>query len=315
MTITKPLANSLSIHATMAAVSGHLLNIQNVDGGWGAAYGKRSNTEATSLVLLGLSTQNEASLVSTVNQGLAWLTTRQRADGSWPLTDQLDEGSWATALSILALSRFASHLQRALRGAAWLLRQKGQRLGWWASLLYGWAPQKFPYRLNPDVQGWTWTPGTFSWVEPTAYALLALKQLRAFLPAAEVAERLYQGERLLYDRMCVGGGWNYGNAQVLGEDVPPYPEITALALIALQNHQAREANQVSLTALRKMLSQVNSGLTLSWASLCFALYGHDVLSWQTRLVQGYERTEFLGDTRSLALALLALGGGANVLQV
>ena len=188
-------------------------------------------------------------------------------------------------------------------------------MSWLASLVYRWSPQPFPYRLNPDLQGWSWTAGTFSWVEPTAYALLALKKLSAFLPPAQVADRLQQGERLLYDRMCVGGGWNYGNARVLGEDVPPYPEVTAVALIALQNHPSHAANQASLAALRKMLTGVDSGLALSWAILCFALYGHDVLPWQIRLAHGYEKTEFLGDIRTLALALLALGEGANILEV
>ena len=306
---------SLSIQSTIEAIIGHLLDTQNVDGGWGAASGKHSNTEATSLVLLGLSTQKEASLAGRVNQGLAWLTTQQLADGSWPLTSLLQEGSWATALAVLALTRFDPYRQSALRGAAWLLYQKGRRVGWLASLLYRWAPQKLPYRLNPDLQGWSWTSGTSSWVEPTAYALLALKKLRSFLPEAQVEGRIHQGERLLYDRMCAGGGWNYGNAHVFGEDMPPYPEVTAVGLIALQNHQSREANQVSLTALRKMLAHVGSGFTLSWAILCFALYGGDVLPWQTRLVQGYERTGFLGEIRTLALALLSLGESAKVLQV
>jgi hypothetical protein len=188
-------------------------------------------------------------------------------------------------------------------------------MGWLVSLVYRWAPQQLPFRLNPDLQGWSWTTGAFSWVEPTAYALLALKKLSAFLPQAQVADRLHQGERLLYDRMCVGGGWNYGNARVLGEHVPPYPEVTAVALIALQNHQTRAANQASLAALQQMLTGVDSGLTLSWATLCFALYGHDVLPWQIRLAHGYEKTEFLGDIRTLALALLALGESANVLEV
>jgi hypothetical protein len=79
-----------------------------------------------------------------------------------------------------------------------------------------------PFRMDPYVPGWSWTAGAFSWVEPTAYALLALKKLRAGLPAAQTEKRLQQGERLLYDRMCVDGGWNYGNAHVLGEAVPPF---------------------------------------------------------------------------------------------
>jgi hypothetical protein len=64
-----------------------------------------------------------------------------------------------------------------------------------------------------------------------------------------------------------------------------------------------------------MLTHVDSGLALSWAILCLALYGHDVLPWQRRLAQGYERTGWFGDIRTLALALLALGEGAHILQV
>jgi hypothetical protein len=311
----KTSASSLSIRSTIEAIIAHLLKAQNADGGWGAAYGKRSNTEATSLVLLGLSMWQEASLVERINRGRSWLTAQQHADGSWPLTGQLQEGSWATALAVFTLARFEPHSQSALRGASWLLGQKGRKLGWLPALFYRLAPQQFPYRLNPDLQGWSWTAGASSWVEPTAYALLALQELRSYLPTAQVAERIHQGERLLYDRMCVGGGWNYGNVQVFGEALPPYPEVTALTLIALQNHRMRGENQVSLTALREMLTGVDSGLALSWAILCFGLYGHDVLLWQMRLVQSYERTEFLGDTRTLALALLALGEGAHILQV
>ncbi len=291
-----------------------LLNAQNPDGGWGAVPGKRSNTEATSLTLLGLSMWHEAVLAACLNRGLTWLTTRQHADGSWSLTDQLHEGSWATALAILALDFFEPHQQSTLRGASWLLRQKGRRLGWVASLLYRFAPHTLPYQMNPDLQGWSWAANTFSWVEPTAYALIALQKLGSSLQETLAVERIREGERVLYDRMSAGGGWNYGNTQVLGEHLPPYPETTALALIALQNHPTAEPNQLSLHALRTMLEHVESGLGLSWAILCLTLYGHDVSAWRTLLRRTYEQTGFLGETKTLALALLALGDGSRVLR-
>ena len=121
-----------------------LLNAQNPDGGWGAGQGKRSNTEATSLTLLGLSMWREAVPAARLHHGLTWLTTRQHADGSWPLTDQLHEASWATALAILALDCFESHQESALRGAGWLLHQKGRKSGWVASVLYRYAPHTLP---------------------------------------------------------------------------------------------------------------------------------------------------------------------------
>lgn len=292
-----------------------LLNAQNSDGGWGVGQGKRSNTEATSLTLLGLSMWREAVPAACLHHGLSWLTTRQHADGSWPLTDQLHAGSWATALAILALDLFESHQQSAVRGARWLLRQKGRRLGWVASLLYRVAPHTLPYQMNPDLQGWPWVANTFSWVEPTAYALIALQKLGSSLQGgALAAERIREGERVLYDRMCAGGGWNYGNTQVLGEHLPPYTETTALALIALQKHPTAEPNQLSLHVLRTMLEHIGSGLGLSWAILCLTLYGDDVSAWRTLLRRTYEQTGFLGETKALALALLALGDGSRVLR-
>lgn len=292
-----------------------LLSTQNPDGGWGAEDGKRSNTEATSFCLLALSVLRDKALAGSVKQGLNWLINQQNADGSWPLTANVKDGSWTTALAVLSLAPFEAFRPRALRGARWLLRREGEDLGWVASVLYRLAPQMLAVQLNPDLKGWPWTSGTFSWVEPTSYALIALKKLRPDLRATQVEERIHEGELVLYDRVCKRGGWNYGNTKTLGMDLSPYPDLTALALIALQDHQAAGANQSGLSALRKMLTHVESGLAVSWSILCFSLYGHDVSRWRARLARVYEKRRFLGQTKTFALALLALGDGLNVLRV
>ena len=291
-----------------------LLKTQNSDGGWGAGKGKRSNTEATAFALMGLSTVGDQSLGKSIDQGLKWLTDRQHSDGSWPLTAQLKEGSWTTAIAILSLPLVETHRQRALRGADWLLRQEG-RVRWLTSILYRWVPQKMAAQLNPDLIAWPWTTGTSSWVEPTAYALIALKKLRPNLQEKNAEERIYQGELMMYDRMCEGGGWNSGPCKILGENMWPYPDITALALIALQDRQTTEANQRSFQALRKMLAEVESGFTLSWSILCLSLYGEDVAEWRKLLARNYARMEFLGETKTIALALLASGDGARFFRV
>jgi hypothetical protein len=64
-----------------------------------------------------------------------------------------------------------------------------------------------------------------------------------------------------------------------------------------------------------MLAQVESGLALSLAILCFPLYGYDVSAWRTLLTRNYEQRGFLGETKTLALALLALGDGSRVLRI
>jgi hypothetical protein len=298
------------------AATDALLGARNPDGGWGAEQGKQSSTEATALAVLALGALDGRSFERDIGRGLAWLADRQTADGSWPLGADMDGGSWTTSLATISLAGFAAQRPRALRGAYWLLRQEGQRPAWWVSLLQRWVlPQGSAVRLNPNLKGWPWASGAFSWVEPTAYALIALKKLRADVAASQISERIQQGEMMIYDRMCQGGGWNYGNSNVLGVDVPPYPETTAVALVALQDRQAETANQMSLEALRGMLADVESGLALSWASLCFSIYGRDTSDLRRRLARTYEKTAFLGATRTLALAILAWKDGSNGFRV
>jgi len=283
-----------------------LLKTQNADGGWGAVPGKRSQTEATALALLGLGSVKDRALSVHMEKGLQWLTNQQKADGSWPVSAQVTESSWSTTFAILTLTVLGVQAPRVLRGAQWVLEQKAQTLGWRESVRYRWAPETMVTLLNPDLQGWSWVPSSFSWVEPTAYALIALKKLRPLLDDSRTRGRIRQGDLLLYDRMCEDGGWNYGNKLVLGEKLPPYPDITAVALIALQDQQAEAANQQSLQVLVNLLGQTHSGLTLSWAIICAALYGLEASKWRGLLATAYEKTGFLDETRSHALALLAL---------
>jgi hypothetical protein len=111
---------------------------------------------------------------------------------------------------------------------------------------------------------------------------------------------------MILDRMCDGGGWNYGNSIVLGEELEPFPDTTALALMALHHLERNEAIRQSLERLDGMLQSNDSGLTLSLAILCYRLYGKDSSPLAARLEQRFEATRFLGETRTLALAALAL---------
>src|SRR5699024_403026 len=57
--------------------------------------------------------------------------------------------------------------------------------------------------LDGTLRGWSWIDNTFSWVEPTSYALLALKA-----HGIGTHSRVQEAERLLLDRVCADGGWN-----------------------------------------------------------------------------------------------------------
>jgi hypothetical protein len=292
-----------------------LVKAQNPDGGWGSIKGRHSNTEATSMALLALGALHEISLSATLEGGKNWFARRQKPDGSWPLNDASQEGSWTTALAVLALEYFPQQTDRVEKAARWVLGQRGSKLGLLAEAVLWWTGKSDVNEIDRSLVGWSWTPGAFSWVEPTSYALIALKKIRSRLAGSNINERIQQGEMMIYDRMCEGGGWNYGSNKILGVTLRPFPEVTAVALIALQDRAAEKANQLSLQALQTMMREVDSGLALGWGTICLAVYGIEVAEWQKQIVKRFGVTSFLGETKTMALSLLALGEGPEAFRL
>ena len=160
-------------------------------------------------------------------------------------------------------------------------------------------------RQDNAIQAWPWSEGTFSWVEPTAWCLLGLKRLTRVPRPPQVLRRVDDGERLLADRACREGGWNHGNSNMLGTELPPYVPTTAIALLALHDvagapHVARalqylEANQ-----------QAEAGaLALSLACVCLTVYDRPCVQARGALETQWRRSRFLGNLHVTALALYA----------
>ena len=101
------------------------------------------------------------------------------------------------------------------------------------------SPEHPAIRQDPDLQGWSWTDGTFSWVEPTAWCMLAVKKL-ARDDAGSARARIDEAEKVLADRACEGGGWNTGNPEVYGQALPAYVPPTAVGVLALAGSRARD---------------------------------------------------------------------------
>jgi hypothetical protein len=219
-----------------------------------------------------------------------------------------------TALAITALSD-KENSERVLAAARWLLEQEGSKPGILAEIIL-WATGKSGVnKLNKDLIGWSWVPNSFSWVEPTSYALIAIKKLRARLAGTNVDERIRQADAMIYDRVCNGGGWNYGNSRVLDYALWPYPDITAVALIAMQDHAREQANQESLQVLSKIARETDSGLALCWAAICLNVYAQDNSGFQGQIEKRFAATAFLGESKSLALAVIALNGKTNPFRI
>lgn len=293
-----------------------LVGAQDESGGWGFRPGVPANTECTALAVLALHAPGaDAGVSSAVGRGVAWLESRQREDGSWPLSDQVPDASWMTSVAVVALASVRPDSRSALRGGTWLLGQRSRRQKL-MERVRAWLSDEPPaVDQDPNLAGWPWTGDTTAWVEPTSWALLALKRLRDELPRKRTDERIKDAHRLLADRMCRGGGWNYGNKAVLGYDLEPYPDTTALALLALQDAPSAGVTEPGIVRLREMLGDHPSALALALAVLALEAHERDAAAERARLRERMMQVTRDDDVRVLALALLALDDSGLRLRV
>lgn len=290
----------------------HLIRGQSADGGWGAYAGGVGRTESTALATLALSATGDGADAAAA--GRDWLERRQLASGAWPLGDDVPDPNWSTSLAVLALSRFAPDSERIASAARWLLRQRGRGTPWWGKIYFWLFPERRAVELDPDLIGWPWVADTFSWVEPTSYALLALRRLGGAVEPARTAERVDEARRMLVDRACPEGGWNYGNTRVLGEELWPYPDTTALALLALADRPGLPVVTRGLAALDGMLEENDSVLSLGLGTLAYRSHGRETRTVRERLATKLEAWE-RGEIRALAFGALALAPSDDPLGV
>lgn len=280
---------------------------RNTDGGFGAVPGAPSDTESTALAALATGVIEGP---DAARYACDWIVARQRPDGAWPLSDALPDASWATAPAATALGWLQGDPASVERGLAWLTGTEGAGLTLLQRLV-AWMGVKPAVDLDYELNGWPWVPGTFSWVEPTSLALIAFKST-AGERADRARQRVDAGERMLLDRACEDGGWNYGNRRVLDVKMEAYPDTTALALLALQDRpRDTAAIQSGLAALDQMLQTHDSGLALALGMLCGRAYGGDVSALGGRLERRFTESAFLEETRPAALAVLAASEVSN----
>ena len=162
-------------------------------------------------------------------------------------------------------------------------------------------------RQDNSLQGWSWIPNTFSWVEPTAWCLLALKRWARVRGATVNPARIDVAERLLLDRCCVSGGWNYGNSNMLGRELKPYVPTTVVALLAMQDRASEPAVARSAKYLQTQASSEPSGMALSLALMALRVLGRETGDVVSALERQVPTSIALNSQLAAALALQALG--------
>ena len=226
------------------------------EGGWGYAPGQSLHLEPTCLALLALAQQPQR---HPAILAAAWtaLSSCTNGDGLYRLARGREEAVWPTALVLFLQAALARPEAEVQCTATALLSLRGRQFD----------PDKDleVHDIDLNIIGWPWAVGNFSWVEPTAWACLALRRA-----GQEKHPRVAEGLRLLLDRAFDGGGINYGNRYILGRATEPIPGPTALMLLALQGHgqQPRVAAAVSY-----LLRQAGDDLEhLCWARIALAVH-------------------------------------------
>jgi hypothetical protein len=284
---------------------------RNSDGGWGYRPGTSSAVEPTAWSLLALAKTDPKS--EAVERGHQWLVAAQNEDGSWPTRPETAEGNWVTPLAALALLSLDGPRPVIAKAAQWLCRTRSGE----GSLRMRFArfmARKGVVEQDLSLQGWSWTPGTSSWVEPTALALIFLHNVPAALAPPEAAERRRVGEALLYDRMCPAGGWNAGNPKVYGISGIPQLGPTAWALLALQDNAEREENRRSLDWLADRFDSIAGPTSLALAHLALEASGRPVPALEPRLAKQFESQQFLENVLAFSQAAFALRPGPDRLR-
>jgi hypothetical protein len=265
-----------------------LLEGRNADGGWGYYTRKVSRLEPTCWALLALGAD---------------------ADGfdvlrRWPVTDGLllehrggEPNFGFHGIALLALR--ALNIEHESGNASLLSavqRVKGIAL----------EPSSVVKQDN-SLQAWSWIAGTFSWAEPTAWCLLALKKWAAANPRAIDRTRVDVAERLLIDRSCPTGGWNYGTAEVMGQQLKPFVPTTAVALLAMQDRLANPVVERSRQFLETHATAERSGVALALALVALRVLRLPLDPVIAALREQAPTILAMGNHMSAAMALYALG--------
>src|ERR1700734_598111 len=185
-----------------------LRNAQNADGGWGFHPESQSRVEPTCWAILALQALDTPPISAEIlDRGFQFLRAAQLADGSWPASPEVTTGCWVTSLACWVLATDARANEAVAAGVKWLRNDWPRDSSPWRRLLGRFSSGRKISAQNDSYRGWGWTPRTSSWVEPTSFALILLAKFPAEALPKDMERRRDLARRMLYDRMCPGGGW------------------------------------------------------------------------------------------------------------
>ena len=244
-------------------------------------------SEPTALAALALHASGRG---EAAGQAIDFLARLQAENGSVGVREGEPTPAWPTSLAVIAWRTIDPHRfeRESAAGVRWVLEARGETL-----------PRAPQFGHDTEIAAWSYAENTHSWVEPTAFAVAALKKA-----GLSQHERTRDGVRMLVDRMLPGGGCNYGNTYVLGQLLRSHVQPTGIALLALAGEQDDRIAK-SVAWLRRSLGPETTASSLAWGLIGLAAHGVTMPSAGNWLSLAYERV-MRRDRSPHKLALLAL---------
>jgi hypothetical protein len=219
--------------------------------------GSSAAAEPTALAALAFSAHGRAQSAASAANALAKM---QQDNGEVAVRAGEDSPGWPTSLAVSALCAIDRVAYRAQIQSAvnWLLTNRGHGI-----------EQSDNFAHNTQLIGWAYAEQTHSWVEPTSFAVLALK---AAGKGDDPATR--EGVAVLIDRQLPGGGLNYGNTFVLGQLIRSHVAPTGIALIALAGENDPSGRIAKSVAwLQRNLGEGTTPISLGWGLIGLVEHG------------------------------------------
>ena len=224
------------------------------------------------------------------------LVACQLSDGRVPAFESEPAVFWPTALFVWLLAGARKHADSRARAVEFLQGVTGLHP----------KQRDWSVGIDPSLLGWPWVEATFSWVEPTAYSILAL-----CLTGDRDQPRVTAGVSLLLDRQLPDGGWNYGNTTVFGHALDAAPDSTGHALAALAGLVARHKIEKSLAYLASRTSRLRTPLCLAWGLLGLSSWARRPQDALASIAECLQLQKRFGPYDTALLAQLALAARAE----
>lgn len=274
------------IAEALAAIRRHALET----GGFSLRKGEGFRPDATAWSILALNAAGqENDLLEAARRRLA---DSQLPDGRVPMAPHLPEAYWPTTLAVLAWGDTPPWRAARNRAADFLLTTGGFTLPFDGDTTQG---------HDSTIRGWTWIEGSYSWIVPSAMAVMALSRC-----GRGDHRRVKEAVRLMVDRQLTDGGWNYGDTYAFGTALLPVPEATGHALVALHGAVPAQTVRPSLDYLAGALPGLRSPLSLSWTILALASWGRETAGAETLIMESLALQRRYGTYDSDLVAQLVL---------